>query len=78
MKEIIKKVLNRYSDRQLNLGSVSARDMLASEIVAVVESEMSDTLSVDDYEASRLKQVQDGLTIDMWKVYNSNQLELDF
>ena len=36
MKEIIKSVLSRYKDRQINLGSDSSVDLLASEIEAVL------------------------------------------
>ena len=36
MKEIIKSVLDRYKNRQINLGSESARENLASEIEAVL------------------------------------------
>lgn len=70
MKEIIKKVLNRHSDNQLNLASESARDMLATEIAAVVISEISDTNSVDDYEVK-------GLCAPSLFSEDSNQLELN-
>ncbi len=36
MKEIIKSVLSRYKDRQINLGSDSSVDLIASEIEAVL------------------------------------------
>tara|TARA_R110002051_G_scaffold3874_1_gene20687 strand:- start:30 stop:194 length:165 start_codon:yes stop_codon:yes gene_type:complete len=36
MKHLIKKVLDRYKDRQINLGSESAREQIASEIEAVL------------------------------------------
>ena len=36
MKHLIKKVLDRYKNRQINLGSESARENLASEIEAVL------------------------------------------
>tara|TARA_Y100001963_G_scaffold110585_1_gene152914 strand:+ start:1503 stop:1667 length:165 start_codon:yes stop_codon:yes gene_type:complete len=36
MKHLIKKVLDRYKDRQINLGSESAREHLASEIEVVL------------------------------------------
>ena len=36
MKEIIKSVLDRYKDRQINLGSETAREQLAIEIEAVL------------------------------------------
>ena len=36
MKEIIKSVLDRYKDRQINLGSETARVHLAIEIEAVL------------------------------------------
>ncbi len=71
MKEIIKKVLNRYSDNQPNLASESARDMLSAEIAAVVESELSDTLAVGD--------AFKGLCApSLFNYYDSNQQELDF
>lgn len=73
MKEIIKKVLNRHTDNQPNLASESARDMLATEIAAVVISEMSDTNSVDDWELAK----DNPLSIEMWKGYDPNQLELN-
>jgi len=71
MKEIIKKVLNRHKDSQINLDSEMDRDSLATEIAAVVISEMSDTNSVDDWEAK-----DNPLSIEMWKGYDPNQLEL--
>ena len=37
MKHLIKKVLDRYKNRQINLGSESARKNLASEIEAVLQ-----------------------------------------
>jgi len=61
-KEIILKVLNRHSDSQANMGSESFRDMLATEITAVLISELSDTDSVDDWEAK-----DNPLGIHMWK-----------
>lgn len=70
MKEIIKKVLTRHSDNQLNLASESARDMLATEIADVVISEMSDTNFVDDYEVK-------GLCSPSLFSQDSNQLELN-
>tara|TARA_R110000824_G_scaffold76691_1_gene194258 strand:- start:3686 stop:3850 length:165 start_codon:yes stop_codon:yes gene_type:complete len=36
MKHLILKVLDRYKDKQLNLGSEAARENLASEIEAVL------------------------------------------
>ena len=36
MKHLILKVLDRYKDRQINLGSESARVQIASEIEAVL------------------------------------------
>ena len=36
MKHIILKVLNRHKDGQFNMGSESAREMLATEIEAVL------------------------------------------
>ncbi len=36
MRQLILKVLNRYKNRQINLGSESARENLASEIEAVL------------------------------------------
>ena len=63
MKEIIKKVLNRHSDNQPNLASESARDMLATEISAVLISELSDTDSVDEWEAKELPPVLDDVLI---------------
>ena len=36
MKHIILKVLNRHKDSQFNMGSKSAREMLATEIEAVL------------------------------------------
>ena len=36
MRHLILKVLNRYKNRQINLGSESARENLASEIEAVL------------------------------------------
>ena len=36
MKHLIKKVLDRYKDRQINLGSESARMQIATEIEAVL------------------------------------------
>ena len=38
MKHIILKVLNRHKDGQFNMGSESAREMLAAEIEAVLIS----------------------------------------
>jgi len=71
MKEIIKKVLTRHSDSQINLDSEMARDSLATEIAAVVESELSDTPSVDDYEVK-------GLCAPSLFSNDSDQLELEF
>jgi len=73
MKAIIKKVLDRHSDGQINLSSEMARDSLATEIAAVVISEMSDTNSVDDWELAK----DNPLSIEMWKGYDPNQLELE-
>ncbi len=42
MKNIIKNVLFRHKDNQPNLASESCRDLIATEIVAVVLSELSD------------------------------------
>tara|TARA_B100000287_G_scaffold202409_1_gene191125 strand:+ start:254 stop:610 length:357 start_codon:yes stop_codon:yes gene_type:complete len=53
-KEIIKKVLNRHQDNQPNLASEAAREVLATEIAAVIISEMSDTNSVDGWETKGL------------------------
>ncbi len=40
MKYLIKKVLDKYKDKQLNLGSESARENLAAEIEArLIQSE---------------------------------------
>ena len=36
MKQIIKSVLDRYTDKQINLGSEAAREQIASEIEAVL------------------------------------------
>lgn len=36
MKQIIKSVLDRYKDKQINLGSESAREQIASEIEAAL------------------------------------------
>ena len=36
MKEIIKSVLDKHKDNQINLGSAAAREQLASEIEAVL------------------------------------------
>ena len=74
MKEIIKKVLNRHSDNQLNLGSVSARDMLATEIAAVIELEIPDVVKF----YNRMKAKDNPLSIEMWKGYDPNQTELEF
>jgi|APSaa5957512535_1039671.scaffolds.fasta_scaffold01839_21 hypothetical protein len=65
MKDIIKNVLFRHKDRQPNLASESCRDLIATEIVAVLESTTKS--DINDM----------GLTIEMWKGYNSNQMELD-
>lgn len=40
MREIIKSVLDKYKDTQLNLGSDSARDSLALEIELVLLKEL--------------------------------------
>ena len=72
MKEIIKSVLNRHSDNQLNLGSVSARDMLATEIAAVIELEIPDVVKF----YNRMKAKDNPLSIEMWKGYDPNQTEL--
>tara|TARA_R100000005_G_C4936325_1_gene162933 strand:+ start:516 stop:650 length:135 start_codon:yes stop_codon:yes gene_type:complete len=40
MKEIIKSVLDKYKDSQLNMGSESARDNLALEIELVLIKEL--------------------------------------
>ena len=45
MKDIIKNVLSRHIGRQINLDSESARDSLAVEITAVLESK---SLSTDE------------------------------
>jgi hypothetical protein len=42
MKNIIKNVLFRHKDNQPNLASESCRDLIATEIVAVLLSELSD------------------------------------
>jgi|TARA_B100000959_G_C14696822_1_gene507115 hypothetical protein len=72
MKEIIKKVLNRHSGSQINLDSEMARDSLATEIAAVLESELSDTLSVDDYEVKGL------CAPSLFNSHDSDQMELEF
>ena len=36
MKQIIKSVLDRYTDKQVNLGSEAAREMIAAEITAAL------------------------------------------
>ena len=41
MKNIIKNVLFRHKDNQSNLASESCRDLIATEIAAVVLSELS-------------------------------------
>ena len=68
MKDIIKNVLFRHKDRQPNLASESCRDLIASEIAAVMKSKGCYT----EYGAEPKE-----LTIEMWKGYNPNQVELD-
>ena len=36
MKQIIKSVLDRYTDKQINLSSEAAREMIAAEIAAAL------------------------------------------
>ena len=43
MKETIAEVLKRYQDRQINLASESARNMLATEIEAAILSRESES-----------------------------------
>jgi hypothetical protein len=68
MKDIIKNVLNRYKDNQPNLTSESCRDLIATEIAAVMKSKGCYTEYGPESKES---------TIEMWKGYNSNQMELD-
>jgi len=73
MKEIILKVLNRHSDSQGNMGSESFRELLATEIAAVVISETSDKDKLKD-----LVKVAKAnpLNITMWKGWDGSDEEL--
>ena len=54
MKETIAEVLNRYKDRQINLASEAARNMLAYEIEAALLSKVSENnFLVDQYNRNR-------------------------
>ena len=68
MKEIIKNVLNRHSDSQGNMSSEAFRETIAVEIAAVLTSELSDTNSVDDWEAK-----DNPLNITMWKGWDGKE-----
>ena len=50
MKHLIKKVLDRYKNGQTNLGSESAREMIAAEIEAVlISNEQIKQITIDLY-----------------------------
>ena len=68
MKDKILKVLNRHSDSQGNMSSEAFRETIAVEIAAVLTSELSDTNSVDDYEAK-----DNPLNITMWKGWDGTE-----
>ena len=69
MKDIIKNVLFRHKDYQPNLASESCRDLIATEIAAVVLSKLFDV-----YETN----VSSVLASSALHSRNSNQLELNF
>tara|TARA_Y100001963_G_C6540506_1_gene335273 strand:+ start:237 stop:608 length:372 start_codon:yes stop_codon:yes gene_type:complete len=71
-KEIIEKVLSRHQDNQPNLASEAAREVLATEIAAVLISELSNTDSVDNWEAK-----DNPLGLHMWKGFDGTGEELD-
>ncbi len=41
IEKVVKKVLDRYTDRQINLASDSSKELLASEIALVLIDEMT-------------------------------------
>tara|TARA_A100001391_G_C5029268_1_gene267908 strand:+ start:48 stop:230 length:183 start_codon:yes stop_codon:yes gene_type:complete len=41
IEKVVKKVLDRYTDRQINLASDSSKEVLASEIALVLIDEMT-------------------------------------